>query len=184
MWGRGLAKQLLRPGTAMFHRSARSEGLLKNVDPILSGTLLKVMRDAGHGDRLVFVDCNFPAREVATKTTTGELVTLAGVDLPTAVDACCSLLPLDYFVECPAEVLVPEAGDSMPQLAEEVHDSVRGVVGKHAEGVTLGGIARHEFYVEARKAFAVVQCVGERRPYGNVILTKGVVGPDGKDLKP
>ena len=24
----------------------------------------------------------------------------------------------------------------------------------------------------------------ERRPYGNVVLTKGVVGPDGKDLIP
>ena len=24
----------------------------------------------------------------------------------------------------------------------------------------------------------------ERRPYGNAILTKGVVGPDGNDLKP
>ena len=24
----------------------------------------------------------------------------------------------------------------------------------------------------------------ERRPYANVLLTKGVVGPDGRDLKP
>lgn len=104
--------------------------------------------------------------------------------MPTAVDACCSLLPLDYFVECPAEFMIPEAGDSTPLLAEEVHDAVRSVVAKHAEGVATGGITRHQFYVEARKAFAVIQCVGERRPYGNVILTKGVVGPDGKDLKP
>ena len=29
----------------------------------------------------------------------------------------------------------------------------------------------------------IVECL-ERRPYGNVVLTKGVVGPDGKDLKP
>ena len=36
----------------------------------------------------------------------------------------------------------------------------------------------------AGKAFAVVQCGGERRPYGNVLLQKGVVGPDGKDLLP
>lgn len=80
--------------------------------------------------------------------------------------------------------MIPEAGDSTPLLAEEVHDAVRSVVAKHAEGVATGGITRHQFYVEARKAFAVIQCVGERRPYGNVILTKGVVGPDGKDLKP
>ena len=121
---------------------------------------------------------------MATKTTTGTLVTLAGIDLPTAVDACCSLLPLDYFVNCPAEVMTPEAGDSTPPLAQEVHDAVRNVVTKHAEGVTVGGITRHQFYAEARKTFAVIQCVGERRPYGNIILTKGVCGPDGKDLKP
>ncbi len=36
----------------------------------------------------------------------------------------------------------------------------------------------------AGQAFAVVQCGGERRPYGNVLLQKGVVGPDGKDLLP
>ena len=42
---------------------------------------------------------------------------------------------------------------------------------------------RFAFYDEARSAYAIVQCL-ERRPYGNVVLTKGVVGPDGKDLKP
>tara|TARA_B100000795_G_scaffold200804_1_gene154574 strand:- start:301 stop:552 length:252 start_codon:yes stop_codon:yes gene_type:complete len=38
---------------------------------------------------------------------------------------------------------------------------------------------------QQRTCFAVVQCSGERRPYGNFVLTKGVVGPDGSssDLK-
>jgi hypothetical protein len=34
-------------GRALFHQSSRTCGLLKNVDPILSGTFLKIMRDAG-----------------------------------------------------------------------------------------------------------------------------------------
>ena len=42
---------------------------------------------------------------------------------------------------------------------------------------------RFDFYDSARECFAVVQTM-ERRPYGNVILQKGVVGPDGKDLVP
>ena len=167
-----------------FHQTAVASGLLKNVDPILSGSLLKILRDAGHGDRIVFTDCNFPAAEVSSNTITRELITLAGVDLPTAVDACCSLLPLDYFVECPVEFMLPEDGDSTPPLADEVHSAVKAVVAKHASEVKTGGITRHRFYDEARKTFAVVQCVAERRPYGNVILTKGVIGPDGKDLKP
>ena len=36
----------------------------------------------------------------------------------------------------------------------------------------------------AAQVFAVVQCSGERRPYGCFSLTKGVVGPDGRDLQP
>ena len=56
------------------------------------------------------------------------------------------------------------------------------VVAKHS-GVELKPLERFSFYEEARKSYAVVQVL-ERRPYGNVILQKGVIGPDGKDLKP
>lgn len=50
-------------------------------------------------------------------------------------------------------------------------------------GISITACDRFAFYEEARSSYAIVQCL-ERRPYGNVILTKGVVGPDGKDLKP
>jgi len=42
---------------------------------------------------------------------------------------------------------------------------------------------RFSFYDEAKTCFAVIQTM-ERRPYGNVILSKGCVGPDGDDLRP
>lgn len=35
---------------------------------------------------------------------------------------------------------------------------------------------------EEKNCFAVVHTM-ERRPYGNVILVKGVIGPDGNDLR-
>ena len=38
---------------------------------------------------------------------------------------------------------------------------------------------RHAFYARARAAFAVVQS-GERRFYGNVILRKGTIDPQGQ----
>ena len=53
-----------------------------------------------------------------------------------------------------------------------------------APGITVTPLERFAFYEEARKGFVVVQCVAERRPYGNFILTKGVVGADGNDMKP
>ncbi len=38
-------------------------------------------------------------------------------------------------------------------------------------------LERFAFYEAAKQAFAIVQ-TGERRPYGNIILTKGVIGPE------
>jgi L-fucose mutarotase len=39
----------------------------------------------------------------------------------------------------------------------------------------IGSIERFAFYERAAKAFAIVQ-TGETRLYGNIILTKGVIG--------
>ncbi len=39
------------------------------------------------------------------------------------------------------------------------------------------GLERHAFYAAAESAYAIV-LTGERRFYGNIILTKGVVAPD------
>ena len=108
---------------------------------------------------------------------------LVGVDCPEAVDAICELLPLDYFIGCPAEYMVPSPGNETPPLATEVHTKLKDAIGKHSQ-VSVQGLERFAFYEAARNSFAIVQCGGERRPYGNVILTKGVVGPDGADLKP
>ena len=166
-----------------FHKTTFSLGLLKNIPPILSADLLHILRSAGHGDQISIVDCNFPALEVGSKTTTGKHIELVGVDLPEAVEAICELLPLDYFIECPAEYMIPSPGNETPPLATEVHDKMKAAISK-SSSVNVQGLERFAFYEAARESFAVIQCGGERRPYGNVILTKGVVGPDGKDLKP
>jgi L-fucose mutarotase len=118
------------------------------------------------------------------KTITGEAVVLAGCDLPRAVDAICSVMPLDFFVDCPALYMAPDPGVELPPLGAEVHEALKGCIQKHAAGVTIEPLPRMEFYDRADQAFAIVQCVDERRPYGNVVLKKGVVGPDGNDLKP
>jgi L-fucose mutarotase len=156
-------------------------GLLKGIDPLLTADLLHVLRSMGHGDKLCVCDCNFPAAEVATKTTSGKCIILT-VSLPEALSAICSVLPLDFFVESPAGYMAPQAGVAMPPAGIEVLEALQMAIAKHAD-VNVKPIERFGFYEEARTCFAVVQTL-ERRPYGNVILTKGVVGPDGKDLKP
>lgn len=157
-------------------------GLLKGIDPLLTADLLYILRSMGHGDKVVICDCNFPASEVATKTTLKQCIVLT-TTVPETLSAICSVLPLDYFVEAPVGFMAPSPGIELPPSGQEVLDQAKESIQMHAADVKMGPIERFAFYEEARSCFAVVQTL-ERRPYGNVILQKGVVGPDGNDLKP
>jgi L-fucose mutarotase len=157
-------------------------GLLKGIDPILTADLLYVLRSMGHGDKLCICDCNFPAYKVAKKTTSQKCIVL-NVSLPEALDAICSVFPLDYFVSSPACFMAPQKGVDLPPAGAEVHAQLELAIRKHSPDVNLLPKERFDFYNESETCFAVVQTL-ERRPYGNVVLTKGVVGPDGMDLKP
>jgi len=157
-------------------------GLLKGIPPLLTADLLYVLRSMGHGDKLCVCDCNFPASTCATKTTSGKKIELS-CDLPAALDAICAVLPLDFFVDSPAAYMSPQEGVALPPAGVEVRDALKATISKHCSGVNISPCDRFAFYEQARGCYAIVQCL-ERRPYGNVILTKGVVGPDGNDLKP
>ena len=41
--------------------------MLKGIDKLLTGDLLKVLCDMGHGDELVIADANFPAETCAKR---------------------------------------------------------------------------------------------------------------------
>jgi L-fucose mutarotase len=151
--------------------------MLKNLHPLLTAELLYALRAMGHGDELVLADCNFPAASVAAHTVTGELITLAGADIPQAAEAILSVFPLDSFVEFPVyrmEVV------GQPDELVECHTDMRRVIdetsGAHWK---LGSIERFAFYERARKAYVVVCAAGERRPYGCFVLVKGVIDPHG-----
>ncbi|WP_226625521.1 RbsD/FucU family protein [Alloyangia pacifica] len=138
--------------------------MLKTIDPLLTGDLLAILRDMGHGDEIVLVDANFPAARVAQR-----LVRLPGLGIDRAAEAILSLLPLDDFVDAPAAVMAcpdgrPEIFDVFDRLLAE------------AEGapVTVEQVDRFDFYERAKRAYAVV-ATGERRLYANLILKKGVV---------
>ena len=81
-------------------------GLLKGLPPLLSADLLHVLRSMGHGDVLCIADANFPAAEVATKTTTGKCIIITS-NLPELLEAICSVLPLDFFIDHPARSMAP-----------------------------------------------------------------------------
>jgi L-fucose mutarotase len=157
-------------------------GLLKGIDPLLTADVLHVLRSMGHGDKLAIVDCNFPAATTSTQTKFGKHVILT-VPLPEAINAICSVLPLDFFEEKQAVYMAPQEGVELPAEGNEVHEQMRIAIHNNCGDCRIEPVERFSFYEEAKKCFAVIQTM-ERRPYGNVILIKGCVGPDGNDLRP
>lgn len=144
--------------------------MLKHLSRLHTPDLLHTLASMGHGDEIVLVDANYPAASMARR-----LVSIDGADLPDVMDACLQLMPLDSFVDQPA--LRMEMVDNPAELPE-VQRECQAIIDRHegAGRFNLEGIERHAFYARSRDAFAIV-ATGERRPYGCVILKKGVVLP-------
>lgn len=139
--------------------------MLQGISKLLTGDMLKLLCDMGHGDELVIADTNFPAEAVAKR-----LIRCPGVDGGQLLEAILPLFPLDTYVDSPVSVMDLTNGDRAKGMAEpEVWQVYRG-----ASGQELGLIERFEFYERAKNAFAIIQ-TGEERQYGNLLLVKGVV---------
>ncbi|MBU6513794.1 MAG: ribose ABC transporter [Betaproteobacteria bacterium] len=145
--------------------------MLKLLSRLHTPELLHALASMGHGDEIALVDANFPGATMARR-----LVRLDSAGLPEVLDACLQLMPLDAFVEQPAlRMEVVGAPADIPEVQRECQV----LIDRHegAGRFTLAGIERHAFYARSREAFAVV-ATGEARPYGCIILKKGVVFPD------
>lgn len=145
--------------------------MLKGIDPLLSGELLKILDEMGHGDRLLVVDRNYPAAASGRP-----VVRLGECRAERAIEAILSVFPLDTFVESPLGRM--EVRDD-PALVTPEQERVLAVAEvAHGRALQYGVIPRHAFYEAARRAFAVVHTL-EPAPYGCYVLQKGVVFPDG-----
>ena len=141
--------------------------MLKGIDPVVTPELLHVLASMGHGDELVLVDRNFPAVSVGRR-----VVRLDGCDLPRAARAILGLFPVDTFIERPvAAMQMVDTPDVVPDVQQDVFALVDEAEGRQ---VAVERVERFAFYERARRAFAVVTTT-EDRPYGCVVLTKGVV---------
>ncbi len=145
--------------------------MLKNIDPLLSPELLKVLAEMGHGDEIVLADANFTAASLAGGK---PLIRLPGVGVQRAAEAVLSLLPLDDMVRCPVAYMQvggqPEGYRSA--LQRDVIESIASKGG--AQPAQCEAMERFAFYERVRGAFAVVQ-TGELQPWANFILKKGVI---------
>jgi L-fucose mutarotase len=141
--------------------------MLKNLSPLHTPELLHTLASMGHGDDLAIVDAHFPAVSMAKR-----LIRLDGVSGPAALEACLRLIPLDTFVDEPAlRMEVVQDPDQIPEVQQQFQKVIDQEEGKHWP---LGRIERYAFYERAKNAYAII-ATGELRPYGCILVKKGVV---------
>ena len=82
--------------------------MLNGISTILTGDMLKVLCDMGHGDELVIADANFPADTYAKR-----LVRCSGINGAQLLEAILPLLPLDSYTDDQAVVMDLTDGDKV-----------------------------------------------------------------------
>ena len=146
--------------------------MLKGIDPALSAEVLHVLMLMGHGDDLVICDVNHPAASIARHTTHGQLIDMAGCDLPRAAAAILTLLPLDTFVDEPViRMQVVGNPQGVAPIFARMQQTLDTAAGKP---VRMGALERFDFYAAAKRAFAIIR-TSDPGPYGCFILRKGVI---------
>jgi L-fucose mutarotase len=141
--------------------------MLKGIDPLLSGDLLKILDDMGHGDQLLLVDRNYPAAASGKP-----VIRLGEVGIRRAVKAILSVYPLDSFMEHPLERM--EVEDDPLKTTSLQDDVLSLAIESEDRELEFGVIPRLDFYQRAKGAYAVVHTL-EDQPYGCFILHKGVI---------
>lgn len=145
--------------------------MLKGINPLLTPELLKLLMEMGHDDALVLADANFTAMSIAAGK---PVLRLPGISMLQAVQAINSVLPLAADVDHPVAFMQVSDTQS-PYLSELQRDILGYLTPELLEGQTPEAVERFDFYDRARAAYAIV-ITGERQPFGNFILRKGVIG--------
>ena len=121
--------------------------------------IIAALAHAGHGDKLLIADGNFPLQ---MKCPNSKLVYLGlERDLPTVPQVLEALKSIAVFEK--AEVMMPESGEEPEMFRTELN------------GMELSPLGRYEFYDVCGKADVILAiATGESRTYANLLLTVGV----------
>ncbi|WP_114971156.1 RbsD/FucU family protein [Rhodoferax ferrireducens] len=150
--------------------------MLKGINPLLTPELLKLLMEMGHDDALVLADANFTAMSIAAGK---PVLRLPGSSMAQAVQAVSSVLPLAADVDHPV-AFMQVSGTQSPYRSELQRDVLSILTPELLPGQSPEAVERFIFYDRARAAYAIV-LTGERQPFGNFILRKGVIG---ENLRP
>lgn len=140
--------------------------MLKGIHPLLRGDVLMHIDRLGHGDSCLIADANFPAHRLSDT-----VVEISAADSPTVLAAVLTVFPLDLYAG-PSVTLMSSEKDTVsgPNAAAPMVAAFSDAVGAE----NLVSLPREDFYDAARGVRFIIR-TGELRPYGNVMLRKGVV---------
>ena len=148
--------------------------MLKGIPEVISPELLKALAEMGHGDTIVIGDDFFPAVTMSERNC---VINADGIGGPELLEAILKLMPVDSdYMEHPimlmdieesmkGKVETPAVWEQYMQVADKMEPKGRALV---------GFLDRFEFYEKAKKSYVIVSS-GERQPYGNVLIQKGVM---------
>lgn len=144
--------------------------MLKNIPPIISPELLKVLCEMGHSDRIVIADANFPAESIGKNSI---VIRCDGHGIPALLEAILTLFPLDTYVDKPVSLMAVMPCDS---AKTPIWDTYKEIISRYDErgAKAVSEIERFAFYEEAKKAYCII-ATGEKAPYANIMLQKGVI---------
>ncbi|MFF2390604.1 RbsD/FucU family protein [Agromyces sp. NPDC058104] len=136
--------------------------MLTGIHPILHGELLAALDRLGHGDELVVADANFPAHRLGAV-----VVEVPGLSAASVVEAVRTVVPADAY-DGASVLLMTAEGDERPAVQHEL------IAASAVPAERVDELERFAFYDRAAGARLIIRS-GELRPYGNLILRKGVV---------
>lgn len=143
--------------------------MLKNIPPILSPELLKVLCEMGHGDEIVLADGNFPAESIGKNAI---VVRADGHGTVELLKAILQFLPLDQYVEEPVALMKVVEGDPCTPTIWDKYKQALNQSGNNPNTIEM--MERFAFYERASHAYAII-ATGESAIYANILLKKGVV---------
>ena len=146
--------------------------MLKGINPLITADLLHALAAMGHGDTIAIVDANFPAASNARR-----LLQVPGAGAPEVLAAVLELLPLDTDALPAAVTMAPVDAGEIPEV---VADFAAVFTERGLADAEIASAPRAAFYARTREAYAVV-ATGELRPYGNILLVKGVIDTAGEN---
>lgn len=144
--------------------------MLIGLPPILGPDLLFTLRAMGHGEEIALVDGNYPAMDHARR-----LIRADGHGLLVLLRAILAVLPLDN--DTPNAIFRASfKGD--PAQRAPIHDQIEELCSAAKPGYAVQPLSGTELYPRIRAAHAVI-ATSEPEFFANVILRKGVIGPEG-----